>query len=90
MVLRVQVYVQTAFNSDGSDNLVVGHVDDNDAYATTVDVSTTGRKSVSEGVSARVVETEPRAIKAYYTNGGSEPTTGKAHVLVEYIVTTED
>jgi hypothetical protein len=82
-VLRVHVQVTEAFDSDGTDELTVGYDADPDAYATTIDVSTTGSKTVTLGAGAGYDATS-RSVKAYYTNGGTEPTTGAALILVEY------
>lgn len=79
-----RIVVHEAFDSDGADNIRVGYDADDDALATDTDVSTTGAKTVSAGVLALVVNSAARAVEAYYTNGGSEPTAGKALVSVSY------
>lgn len=83
-VLRTYVQVIEAFDSDGTDQATVGYDADPDAYVTAVDVSATGIKTVTPGAGAGYDATA-RTAKAYYSNGGSEPTTGKALVFVEYI-----
>lgn len=83
-VPRVHVQVTEAFNSDGTDTLTVGTAADADAYATAVDVSTTGIKTVTLGASAGYVATAV-AVVAAYAAGGSAPTTGKALVVLDYL-----
>ena len=82
-VYDVDIDVQQAFNSGGSDEIQVGHDSDNDAYATLTDVSTTGVKSVTLGAGIGYLSVA-RQIEAYYVNGGGEPTTGKALVTLFY------
>lgn len=82
-VSAVHLDVTEAFDSDGTDAITVGYDADPDAFATAVDVSTTGVKSVTLGAEAGYVGAA-RAAEAYYTAGGSAPTTGKALVLLEY------
>ena len=83
-VIQAHVHVTEAFNSDGTDLLTVGWDTDADAIVTSIDVSTTGVKSVTLGSNAGYNGTAQK-VKAYYVNGGSEPTTGKAFVLIETV-----
>lgn len=76
--------VEEGFNSSGTDEIQVGYDADNDFLATLTDVTTTGAKSPAAGVGALVFNATARAIEAYYVNGGSEPTTGKALVTAHY------
>lgn len=82
-VARVHIHVTEAFNSDGTDLVTVGWDADPDALATSADVSTTGVKSLTLGANEGFNSTE-KTVKAFYSNGGSEPTTGKAIVIVEF------
>jgi hypothetical protein len=82
-VHSVRVHVTEAFDSDGTDLLTVGRVGDEDAFGAAVDVSTTGIKAVTLGAEAGYNASGVN-VRGYYTNGGSEPTTGKALVVVEY------
>ncbi len=79
----VDVHVTEAFNSDGTDLLTVGYAADPDAFLTSLDVSTTGIKTVTLGVLAGY-NGPARLVEAYYVNGGTEPTTGKALVVLRY------
>lgn len=81
-VARVHVHVTEAFNSSGSDTLTVGYDADTDAIVTSVDVSTTGVKSVTLGVDAGYSGTA-RQLEGYYLAGGTAPTTGKAIIIIE-------
>ena len=89
-VVDVFIWVEEAFDSDAADQISVGYDAANEAYSTlaSVDVSTTGVKTPTLGTLARTVDPTSRAVEAYYVNGGTEPTTGRAHVAVHYIVAT--
>ena len=82
-VTAVRIQVTEAFNSDGTDEISVGWDASVTALATATDVATTGIKTVTAGASIGYNATS-RALEAYYVNGGTEPTTGKALVQVEY------
>ncbi len=80
-VWGADVHVTEAFNG-GSDALTIGHSADNDAYATTVDLSTTGVTSLDIGG----IDDTARIPTAYYT-ASSTPTTGKALIILKYFRT---
>jgi len=84
-VLSVEMWVQEAFNSDGTDNITVGYDATTNAYGTAVDVSTTGVKTVTLGATAKTVDATARSVEVYYVNGGTEPTTGFAHISITWI-----
>jgi hypothetical protein len=84
-VVRAHLHVLEAFNSDGSDNISIGYTGTLQAFATNTDVSTTGVKTMTLG-SEIGYQAVSRAINAYYVNGGTEPTTGKAVVNLEYFI----
>lgn len=82
--LRVQCYVKTAFNSDGTDVISVGFSGSAGTYAT-VDVSATGVKSPTAGAGLLIPdETAQRAVVAGYAAGGSAASAGEAFVVLEY------
>ena len=83
-ILRAHVEVLEAFDSDGGDTLVVGHADDDDAYITSIDVSTTGVKAVVLG-SGITYDATARSVIAKYTAGGSAPTTGSVAITLELV-----
>jgi hypothetical protein len=83
--LRVTLYVQTAFDGSGTDNIKLGYSGTTNAYATDTDVSTTGVKAPTAGANLLIPEpTADRAVVATYTAGGGAPTVGKAFVTLEY------
>lgn len=82
--VRAHCHVTEAFDSDGSDNLTVGYTTDTDAFVTSIDVSTTGVKSVSLGTLAGYNGTA-HSVTAYYVAGGSAPTQGKCLIVLEFI-----
>ncbi len=83
VVTTVRIQVTEAFNGSGTDLISVGYSGSATAFATTTDVSTTGIKSPTLGSSAGFNATA-RDVEAYYTNGGGEPTLGKALVILEF------
>lgn len=83
-VLRAYVEVLEAFNSDGTDQLIIGHGDDDDAYVIAIDVSTVGVKTVTLG-SGIGYDATAREVIAKYTPGGSVPTTGAVYFLLEWV-----
>jgi len=80
--VRAHCHVLEAFNSDGSDTLTVGYSDDTDAFVQSVDVSSTGVKSVTLGTLTGYNGTA-RPVNIYYSPGGSAPSEGKAYVALE-------
>lgn len=82
-VSAVTIQVTEGFNSDGTDTISVGYDASQTAFATATDVSSTGIATVTLGSEVGYNATS-RAVEAYYVNGGSEPTTGKALVILEY------
>lgn len=83
-VTEVLVYVDQAFNSDGTDQITVGYDGAESAFATAVDVSSTGWKTVTLG-SGAAYSASGQTAKVYYANGGSEPSTGRALVILRYV-----
>ena len=90
VVTNVDVWCEEGFDSDGTDLLTVGYDADNDAYVTALDVSAPGVLAPAMGTSVGKVDAVSRSVEAYYVNGGSEPTVGKAHVIVQYIIATAE
>lgn len=90
-VSNVRLYVDEAFNSSGTDQITVGYDANNTAYASAVDVSTTGSKSVTPGFAVNYPDpASTRTVEAYYTAGGTAPNAGKALVVVEYFQVPEN
>lgn len=87
-VRSVDIYVDQAFNSAGSDNIRVGHDNNNTQWAGLTDVSTTGDKVPTAGSAARYrfqSAAGATTVKAYYVTDGAAPTTGKALVVVRLV-----
>jgi hypothetical protein len=86
LVLRVGIFVSEAFNSSGTDTIEIGGTGLAARYAAATDVSTTGPKTPAAGSLALPgTMMGGDAVSASYTNGGTEPTTGKALVFMEYM-----
>lgn len=83
-IMVAHCHVTEAFNSDGTDEITVGYDALVNAFATAIDVSSTGIKTVTLGAEGGY-EGTTRAAEAYYVNGGSEPTTGKALIIIEFV-----
>lgn len=83
-VLRAHCHVTTAFDGSGTDTVTVGSDADPDAIVTSVDVSTTGIKSVTLGISAGY-NASAQQLKIFYANGGGEPSAGAALVILETV-----
>lgn len=81
-ILRAHVHVTQAFNGSGTDTLTIGSDADPDAIVTSVDVSTTGIKSITLGANAGY-NSSAQPLKIFYSNGGGEPSTGAALVILE-------
>lgn len=81
-IIRAHCHVTQAFNSDGTDTVVVGSDANPDSIVESVDVSTTGIKTLTLGVNAGY-NSGAQQIKIVYSNGGSEPSTGAALFLFE-------
>lgn len=82
VVDKVTIDVTEAFNSDGTDTISIGTDANNVLFGTATDVSTGGLKTVTAGTGLGRYQGTAQVIEAYYVNGGSEPTTGKALVEV--------
>jgi len=82
-VVNVRMHVTELFDSDGTDFIRVGYDAVTNAFTTDTDVSAAGIKVPVLGAAVGFNATA-RAVEAYYLNGGSEPTQGKALVTLEY------
>ena len=96
-VYRVDIWVEEAFDSDGTDNLTVGYDGTTSAYLVSgLNMETVGlREHVDEGhaqagATLGTVDATTRAVEAYYLNGGTEPTVGKVYIALHYIVATAE
>jgi hypothetical protein len=91
-VLSFGYWVEEPFNSDGTDTVRIGHDSDHDAFQTEFAVSVVNSIGLvsATGAEAGVIQSAAVEAKAYYVAGGSAPTTGKVHVLIQYIIATSD
>lgn len=94
MIVGVDIYVLTAFDSDGTDYLSIGSAADDDLIVNDHDVSSTGA-SAGTLVAANLatilsIGTSDLQIVGIYANGGSAPTAGSARVVVKYIQRNTD
>lgn len=83
VITGVVVFVEEAFDSDGTDLLEVGFAADPDGFSTAEDVSATGVKATTPGAADYVAADTP--VEALYVAGGSAATTGRAYVSVSYV-----
>lgn len=79
-VVRVSMHVTEAFNG-GTDRITAGWDTDNDSIFTSIDVSSTGIKSLTLGANEGY-NGVGQAIEIYFTSD-STATTGKALVILE-------
>lgn len=82
-VSAFRLQVTTAFDSDGTDLISCGYDAAPTVIFTGTDVSTTGVKAPTAGTLVGYNSVE-RDLEVYYTPGGSQPTVGKAIVVVEF------
>ena len=90
LVLRAVVWVNVAFNSSGTDQIRLSTTADptGNRLGAAVDVSAAGALFPAAGWQAHAAGAATAA--AYYDNGGTEPTAGKATVVLEYITVPPD
>lgn len=80
----VHLYVSTAFDSDGTDQIEIGTAGTPNLFLALTDVSTVGLKTVT--CSTVGYRTTSLTVIGTYLNGGSEPNHGRALVGLEYMV----
>lgn len=98
MVTAVDLWVEESFNAGGAnDSLTVGYDGDTDAYVQTGLNMTTDelREHITEGHGSTgdilgKVDPTSRSVEAYLTHTGGEPTTGKAYIILHYIIATAE
>lgn len=90
VVESTTVYVDTVFNSSGTDLVNVGQTSwGSNSYASAVDVSSTGLKTGTAFFPGAPIDVSNLTITATYTAGGTAPTTGKALVVVRGFIASE-
>ena len=86
VIKDIDVIVGTAFDAGGTDYISVGTLTDDDKFANDVDVSSTGKATVTPlNVGAVESNTLSTDIYAIYVPGGTTPTAGTAEVIVTYV-----
>lgn len=85
--IGARIEVTEAWNSDGADEISIGVDAAHTYFVNAVDVATTGTKTATLNAlfSGSGFEASATTVVAYYVNGGSEPSTGRAIVTIEYI-----
>jgi len=85
-ILRTICEVTEAFNAGTLNQISIGYTGTQEAFATLTTVSSTGRKTMTAGTSQKQSATA-RKVTVYTNLTGTAPTTGKAYVGIEYILT---
>jgi hypothetical protein len=76
--------VDEVFNSAASDALEIGDLDLSTRYLGSTSAQALGRTALVPTGLVTTTENQ-RTVTVKWTSGGGVPTTGKAHVVVEYI-----
>jgi hypothetical protein len=85
-VTAAKVAVTTLFNGSGTDLVIIGTTDDDDEFASGVDVSSVGVKlPTTLATATEVTFTTDKAVYVKYTDENSNATTGAAVAIVEFI-----
>lgn len=79
--------VTTLFNDSGTDLIDIGITSNDDLYATDLDVSSIGLKTLDEAVTMLV--SSDTTITATYTGENANATTGQAEIVIGYIPDTD-
>lgn len=90
--IGARIEVTEAWNSDGTDTISVGLAAAHTYFVNAVDVTTIGTKTATMNAlfSGSGFEASATTVVAYYENGGTEPTTGRAIVTIEYILVDDE
>lgn len=86
IITAIKVLVNTAFNSSGTDLLIVGNATDDNRYADAVNLSSIGPATVNQ-LNVGIVESasESTEILAQYDQSVADATTGSCLVIMEYL-----
>jgi hypothetical protein len=87
--LAAHLHVVEAFNGSGTDLVRCGTGANSENIFADADVSSTGVKTLTLGAMIGY-NSAARTIHVTYNNGGGEPTTGKALVVLEYCAVTAE
>ncbi len=89
IIMNSRTEVKTAFNSDGTDLVDIGYVDDSDEFCANLDVSAVGTKldaTTFNAAANKVFTTATEIVCQYDSSDNTNLTTGLAYAIVEYIV----
>jgi hypothetical protein len=84
-----RVYVDAAFTDTGTDLLTIGWDSNADAVVESLDVSSTGAKTLVLGDNVGVRQTVARTVEAYYTGQNGNAGAGKATIVIPFVICTE-
>jgi len=86
VISALKVLTSVAFNSSGTDLVIIGTSGDDNRYATAIDVSSTGPASITQ-LNTGVVEsaTNGTAIYCEYNQSVADASAGACKVIVEFI-----
>ena len=86
IITDIKVLVGTAFNAGNTDYLDIGDSEDADEFAANIDLSSTGKATVTMTEIGAVESTSnPTDIYVIYTGSGTAPSAGSAYIIVEYV-----
>jgi len=91
-IVDVYIDVTTVFNSSGTDLVTIGFAGTQNAFATAIDVASTGRKRGSAGAAqlANFLNTTDDgtvlAVTGLFTQSVADATTGAANIVIVYSV----
>ncbi len=90
--LYCHVTIETAFNAGTTNVFVVGTVDDDDGFATAAATlsGATGFKGNLTGALTGIPLAADKVVYVKYTQTGTAATTGKAEVVLEFVVKREN
>lgn len=86
IVLNPFLSVSTAFNSGGGDTLIVGHGSNDDAYGESKSIaSLITLADFTAGAELGILQAGKKVL-LHYASSGSAPTTGKAVVILPFLI----
>ena len=86
IITDIKVLVSTAFDSSGTDLVIVGNSTDDNRYADAIDVSSTGAATVTQ-LNTGAVESATASTEIFieYNQSVADATAGACKVIVEYM-----
>lgn len=91
VVLDACAVVTTAFNSATSDVLNIGTASDGDGFATSLDITSAGKKAADElATSDDLLFSAAANVTATWTGTGAAPSAGAVEVIVSFVVDNDN